>query len=62
MGPCSFSLRRKELATATILSQILSVIFASLDSVIGKADRLAPRNKREITMGTLGFGLKKNGV
>lgn len=60
-GPCSFSLRRKELATVTILSQILSVIFASLNSLIGKKDRLAPRSERETTIGKLGFGLK-NGI
>ena len=47
LGPCSFSLRRKELATVTILSQILSVIFASLNSLIRKTDRLAPRSERE---------------
>lgn len=61
-GPCSFSLRRKELAAVTILSQILSVIFASLNSLIGKIDRLVPRSERETTIGKLGFGLKKNGI
>lgn len=65
-GPCSFLLRRKKLATVTTLSQTLSLMFASLNVIMGKTDMLprsqrntdysrcsggAPKNKRGILMG-----------
>lgn len=43
-GPCSFLLRRKKLATVTTLSQTLSLMFASLNVIMGKTDML-PRSQ-----------------